>query len=118
MELLQNIKSEFWRHLMNVLAADSRLMKYPCWYSQSREPKPGDVVLVLYKTKVNDNYRIGKIVKVDKNKRDISCQVSPCQDGEPWNLEAGWNKHYKKPAEMDIPVQRTVLLYSPSDKAE
>ena len=118
LELLQNIKSEFWRHLMNVLAADSRLMKYPCWYSQSREPKPGDVVLVLYKTKVNDNYRIGKIVKVDKNKRDISCQVSPCQDGEPWNLEAGWNKHYKKPAEMDIPVQRTVLLYSPSDKAE
>ena len=115
LELLQNIKSEFWRHLMDVLAADSRLMKYPCWYSQSREPKEGDVVLVLYKTKVNDNYRIGRVVKVDGNKRDISCLVSPCQDGELWKPGVSWNKHYKKPAEMDIPVQRTVLLYSPSE---
>ena len=92
---------------MNLLAGDSRLMKYPCWYSQSREPKPGDVVLVLYKTKVNDNYRIGVIESVDKNKRDISCRVSPCQDG---NL-----KSFKQTAKMEIPIQRTVLLYSPVD---
>ena len=104
LELLQNIKSEFWRHLMNVLAADSRLMKYPCWYSQSREPKSGDVVLVLYKTKVNDNYRIGRIVKVDKNMRDITCLVSPFQDGALLKPGTGWNKHYKKPAEMNIPI--------------
>ena len=116
LELLQAIKSEFWRLLMNVLAADTRLMKYPCWYSQSREPKLGDVVLVLYKTKVNDNYRIGKIVNVDKNMRDITCKVSPPQDGELLDPGKVWHKHYKKPAEMDIPVQRTVLLYSPSDK--
>ena len=81
LELLESLKKEFWKHLMNILAADSRLMKYPCWYSQSREPKPGDVVLVLYKTKVNDNYRIGVIDTVDENNRDISCFVSPCQDG-------------------------------------
>ena len=116
LELLQSIKGEFWKHLMDLLAADSRLMKYPCWYSQSREPKPGDVVLVLYKTKVNDNYRIGRIDSVDNNKRDISCQVSPCQDGVLWDLGDGWNKHYKRPAKMEIPVQRTVLLYSPSDE--
>ena len=95
---------------MNVLAADTKLMKYPCWYSQSREPKVGDVVLVLYKTKVNDNYRIGKIVNVDKNMRDITCIVSPFQDGKLMKSGAGWNKHYKKPAEMQIPIQRTVLL--------
>ena len=118
LELLQSIKSEFWKLLMDVLAADSKLMKYPCWYSQSREPMPGDVVLVLYKSKVNDNYRIGKIVDVDKNKRDISCLVSPGQDKKLWNLKAGWNKHYKRPAVMDIPVQRTVLLYSPSDNGQ
>ena len=111
LELLQNIKSEFWRHLMNVLAADSRLMKYPCWYSQSREPKEGDVVLVLYKTKVNDNYRIGKIINVNKNMRDITCLVSPFQDGALLKPGTGWNKNYKKPAEMTIPIQRTILLY-------
>ena len=107
LELLQNIKSEFWKHLMNVLAADSRLMKYPCWYSQSREPKPGDVVLVLYKTKVNDNFRVGVIKSVNENKRDISCKVSPCQDGS--------LKNFKQTAMMDIPIQRTVLLYSPDE---
>ena len=107
LELLQNIKSEFWKNLMNVLAADSRLMKYPCWYSQSREPKPGDVVLVLYKTKVNDNFRVGVIKSVNENKRDISCKVSPCQDGS--------LKNFKQTAMMDIPIQRTVLLYSPDE---
>ena len=111
LELLQNIKSEFWRLLMNVLAADTRLMKYPCWYSQSREPKIGDVVLVLYKSKVNDSYRIGRIVNVDKNMRDITCMVSPPQDGELLDPGVGWHKHYKRPAEMQIPIQRTILLY-------
>ena len=108
LELLQGIKAEFWKRLMNVLAADSKLMKYPCWYGQSREPLPGDVVLVLYKSKVNDSYRIGVIEKVDKNKRDITCFVSPCQDGT--------MKNFKKGAKMDIPVQRTILLYSPAEK--
>ena len=107
LELLQGIKKEFWKHLMNVLAADSRLMKYPCWYSQTREPKPGDIVLVLYKSKVSDSYRMGLIESVNKNKRDITCYVSPCQDGT--------LKHFKKGATMDIPIQRTILLYSPKD---
>ena len=107
LELLQGLKAEFWKCLMNVLAADSRLMKYPCWYSQTREPKPGDVVLVLYKSKINDNYRMGLIDSVEPNKRDITCYVSPCQDGS--------LKHFKKGATMNIPIQRTVLLYSPTD---
>ena len=107
LELLQGLKKEFWRSLMNVLAADSRLMKYPCWYSQTREPKPGDVVMVLYKSKISDNYRMGLIETVDKNKRDIKCFVSPCQDGS--------LTHFKKGATMNIPIQRTVLLYSSTD---
>ena len=106
LELLQGIKKEFWKCLMNILAADSRLMKYPCWYSQSREPKPGDVVLVLYKSKISDNYRMGLIESVNKNKRDIKAYVSPCQDKTLTN--------FKKGAFMDIPIQRTILLYSPS----
>ena len=110
LELIESLKREFWKHLMNVLAADSRLMKYPCWYSQSREPKVGDVVLVLYKTKVSDNYRIGVIESVDENKRDISCFVSPPQDGK-------INK-FKQGAKMNIPVQRTILLYGPTDESE
>ena len=107
LELLQGIKKEFWRCLMNILAADSRLMKYPCWYTQSREPRAGDVVLVLYKSKVSDNYRMGLIESVDKNKRDIKCYVSPCQDGT--------ETHFKKGATMDIPIQRTILLYSSTE---
>ena len=105
LQLIENIKSEFWNNLMNVLAADSKLMKYPCWYSQDREPKPGDVVLVLYKTKISDNYRFGRIESVNENKRDIVCKVSPVQDGS--------IKNFKSPALMNIPVQRTILLYSP-----
>ena len=105
LQLIENIKSEFWNNLMNVLAADSKLMKYPCWYSQDREPKPGDVVLVLYKTKITDNYRFGRIESVNENKRDIVCKVSPVQDGS--------IKNFKSPALMNIPVQRTILLYSP-----
>ena len=102
-DLIENIKTEFWNNLMNVLAADSKLMKYPCWYSQAREPKVGDVVLVLYKTKVSDNYRIGKIDSVNENKRDIVCTVSPAQDGS--------LKHFKSTSKMSIPIQRTILLY-------
>ena len=108
LELLHNIKTEFWKQLMNVLAADSRLMKYTCWYSQTRKPEVGDVVLVLYKTKVTDNYRIGVIRSVDENKRDLTCAVSPCQDGS--------LTKFKTSATMRIPVQRTILLYSPTDE--
>ena len=64
--------------------------------------------LVLYKSKVNDSYRIGVIEEVDENKRNITCYVSPCQDGT--------MKSFKKGAKMEIPVQRTILLYSPTDK--
>ena len=70
---------------------------------QAREPKVGDVVLVLYKTKVSDNYRIGKIDSVNENKRDIVCTVSPAQDGS--------LKHFKSTSKMSIPIQRTILLY-------
>jgi len=30
-------------------------------------------------------------------------------------LGAGWNKNYKQPAEMKIPIQRTILLYSENE---
>merc|ERR1712203_6468 len=60
LSLLENLKAKFWKTYLNVLAGDSRLMKYPCWYSQSRAPKIGDRVLVLYKTRVSESDRVGK----------------------------------------------------------
>ena len=102
LQLIESIKSEFWNNMMNVLAADTKLMKYPCWYSQAREPKVGDIVLVLYKTKVKDSYRIGKIEAVNENKRDLTCSVSPVQTKS--------LTRFKSTATMHIPVQRTILL--------
>ena len=67
----------------------------------------GDVVLILYKSKVKDSYRIGKINSVNENKRDITCSVSPVQDG---SLE-----NFKSTAIMNIPIQRTILIYGKDD---
>ena len=48
--------------MINVFAGDSRLFKYTTWYKQSRAPKVDDIVLLLYKSKINDYYKIAKIV--------------------------------------------------------
>ena len=106
--LLENIKEKFWKHYLNVLAGDSRLMKYPCWYSQTRRPRIGDVVLVLYKTRVSESYRVGKIDNVDETHRNLDLTVSPPQTGDPLIL--------KMPTKMLVPIQRTILLYSPHDQ--
>ena len=83
-------------------------MKYPCWYSQTRRPRIGDVVLVLYKTRVSESYRIGKIDNVDKTHRNLDLTVSPPQTSDSLVL--------KTPTKMLVPIQRTVLLYSPHDQ--
>ena len=85
-------------------------MKYPCWYKQSRRPQKGDVVLVLYKTRVSESYRLGRIEAIDENSRNLELVVSPHQAGNTLNLKA--------PAKMLVPVQRTILLYSPHDDEE
>ena len=110
MTLIENIKEKFWKNYLNVLASDSSLMKYPCWYKQSRRPQKGDVVLVLYKTRVSESYRLGRIEAIDENSRNLELVVSPHQAGNTLNLKA--------PAKMLVPVQRTILLYSPHDDKE
>ena len=62
------------------LATDSQLMKYQTWYQQSRTPKVGDIVLVLYKSKIHDSYRIGKIENVIDN-RNLELTVASLQNG-------------------------------------
>ena len=105
LEMMHSIKQEFWKCLMNTLAADSQLMKYPCWYKQTSKPEKGDIILVLYKSKVQDNYRIGLIDSVSKDGRNLEVFVSPVQDGTQYNF-----KHVRK---MSIPIQRSILVYSP-----
>ena len=105
LELMDSIKQEFWKCLMDTLAADSQLMKYPCWYKQSSKPAKGDVVLVLYKSKVIDNYRIGLVDDVSLDGRDLDLFVSPIQDSSKYN--------FKQVRKMRVPIQRTILIYSP-----
>ena len=107
LNLIKSLKEKFWKCYMDVLAGDSRLMKYPCWYSQTRKPQKGDVVLLLYKTRVSESYRMGTIEAVDRNLRNLELSVSPPQAGDTLSL--------KPPSRMLVPVQRTILLYSPHD---
>ena len=106
--LIEGIKENFWKSYLNVLAGNSYLLKYPCWYAQSRKPQLGDVVLVLYKTRVSESYRVGKILNIDKDKRNLDLLVSPPQ--------VGTDLIIKNPSRMLVPIQRTVLLYSAHDE--
>ena len=108
--VVQEIKSTFWKKYLDILAADSNLMKYPCWYKQDRRPIKGDIVLILYKTSVRDLYRIGKVTAVDPAGRNLELLVSPPQKGN--TLEV------KNPTRLLVPVQRTILLYSVSESTE
>ena len=63
-----------------------------------------DIVLVLYKGKVNNLYKVGRITKVDNDGRNLECLVSPIQNGKMDTI--------KSPINMKIPTQRTILLYT------
>ena len=96
--------------MINVFAGDSRLFKYTTWYKQSRAPKVDDIVLLLYKSKINDYYKIAKIVNVSQDGRNLELLVAPLQDGSTSN--------FKIATRMSVPTQRTILLYSPTDDSE
>ena len=106
LQLIEDLKAQFWKRLINVLATDSQLMKYQTWYQQSRTPKVGDIVLVLYKSKIHDSYRIGKIENVIDN-RNLELIVASLQNGN--------TTDFKVPTKMNVPIQRTILLYSAND---
>ena len=69
-----------------------------------------DIVLVLYKTRVSEAYRIGKVDGICPNNRNLDLTVSPPQHGDSLIL--------KTPSKMLVPIQRTILLYSPHDQKE
>ena len=107
LKLISDIKAAFWKSMISVFAGDSRLFKYTTWYKQSRVPKVNDIVLLLYKSKINDYYRIAKIVNVSQDGRNLEILVAPLQDGSISN--------FKLTTKMSVPTQRTILLYSPTD---
>ena len=107
LKLISDIKASFWKSMISVFAGDSRLFKYTTWYKQSRVPKTNDIVLLLYKSKINDYYKIAKIVNVSEDGRNLEILVSPLQDASIGN--------FKTCNRMNVPTQRTILLYSPQD---
>ena len=107
LQLVQDFKSEFWKVMLNIFASDSKLFKYPTWYKQTRKPVTGDIVLVLYKSKLKDNFKIAKIENVSNDGRNLDLIVSPYQDSSTTN--------FKMSVKMSVPTQRTILLYSPTD---
>ena len=104
LELINSIKGKFWSEVQNILIRDHRLFKTPKWYKQERKPAINDIVLVLYKQKVHDQYRIGKITHVSEDGRNLEVKVSPIQNGS--------ISHTKPAVLMKIPTQRTCLLYT------
>ena len=105
LDLINSIKQNFFQNIIDIIIRDHVLFKTPKWYTQSRKPKVDDVVLILYKTKVNDHYKIGKITNVDEDGRNLECLVSPIQNGK--IVET-----IKPPVKMKIPTQRSLLLYT------
>ena len=106
LQLIQDYKSEFWKQMLNTFASDSRLFKYPTWYKQTRKPVIGDIVLILYKSKLKDSFKIAKIENVSSDGRNLDLIVSPFQDSS--------SSNFKIPVKMNVPTQRTILLYSPT----
>ena len=106
-QLIESIKTSFWKEYLSVLAGNSHLLKYPTWYKQSRKPVINDIVLILYKTRVSEGYRIGKIISVDDDGRNLEVMVSPHQ--------SGLSNSLMSPKKMQIPTQRTILLHSSND---
>ena len=107
---IQEVKESFWKVFLNVLAADSKIMKHPCWYKQTREPKPNDIVLIVYKSRAKDGYRMGRVMEVSEDGRNLKLIVSPHQSSSKQN--------FKNTTMMTIPVQRTVLLYSQDESLD
>ena len=107
LQLIQSVKNEFWKVMMTIFASDSRLFKYPTWYKQTRKPVIGDIVLVLYKSKLKDSFKIAKIENVSSDGRNLNLIVSPYQDSS--------SSNFKICTRMNVPTQRTILIYSPTD---
>ena len=102
-KLISDLTASFWKELQNTLAASPHLFKANKWHSPGRLPRKGDVVLVLYQSKVSQGYRIAKVTEV-LDQRTVKVLASPPQDGDRL-------RRFKPTKELVVAVQRTVLLY-------
>ena len=47
LNLINQIKQNFWKQYLNILASDTRLFKYPCWYKHGRTPQVVPLIAML-----------------------------------------------------------------------
>ena len=113
--LIKDLTSKFWNEMQGILASSPSLFKAQKWYSHGRKPKENDVVLVLYKSKIKDDYRIGVVVKVI-DVRTVEIQLSPVQTGKIRRIKPWLKPLSDRP--MVVPLQRTVLLFNENDDPE
>ena len=106
-KLIHDLTCSYWKELQNTLAASPHLFKANKWHSPGRLPRVGDVVLVLYQSKLSQGYRTGRILEV-LNERTVKVLVSPPQDGDRLC-------RFKPTKELVVGIQRTVLLYGCDD---
>ena len=97
----------FWKAYQNQLISSShykvREMKPK---PSEQEIKPGDIVLILYQSKLTKNQqRIGRVTQISKDKRNVKVNVCPPYN----NLEITKWKPIKK---MNVPIQRICRIYS------
>ena len=109
--LIDNLKKSFWKRLMGDLAASANLFKTQNWYHQNHEPQVGDIVLLCYKNKIEDGFKIAKVTHVHDNKRDVDLLVASIQNGKVNSFKIAVKM-------LQIPVQRTVLLLSINPKED
>merc|ERR1712198_309668 len=109
--LIDNLKKSFWKRLMGDLAASANLFKTQNWYHQNHEPQVGDIVLLCYKNKIEDGFKIAKVTHVHDNKRDVDLLVASIQNGKVNSFKTAVKM-------LQIPVQRTVLLLSINPKED
>ena len=113
--LIKDLTSKFWNEMTGILASSPSLFKASKWYSHGRKPQVNDIVLVLYKSKIKDDYRIGIVVEV-LDVRTVKVVLSPVQSGKISPVRPWLKPRDNQP--MVVPLQRTVLLYSEEENPE
>ena len=104
-KLIRDLTAQFWKGLQRELAESPHLFKANKWQNTGRMPRVGDIVLILYSSKISDSYRIAKITNVI-DERTIETLVSPPQDGNKVKISS-----FKSCKPMTVAIQRTVLLH-------
>ena len=100
--LIKSLTERFWKNLQNELIAEPSYFKANKWQMHKRVPQKNDIVLVLYRGKLSDNYRYGIVTDVI-DERTVGVKVASLQSG---------SQSIRAPKYMECPVQRTVLLFA------